>query len=668
MERTMTTYQKIIHATRYARWREADGRRETWPETVARYYDFMFSLPCAAELGGDLRAELELATLNLDVMPSMRAMMTAGEALRRDNAAAYNCSFVVVDNQIAFDEEMYLLMCGCGVGVSVERQFVKSLPRIADDHHPCESTIVVEDSRIGWSIAFRQLIAFLYGGNIPKIDYSLVRPAGAPLKTFGGRASGPGPLRNLFEYTIRLFRSAQGRQLNSLECHDLCCKIGEIVVVGGVRRSALISLSNLSDLRMRGAKDGHFWEEHPERAMANNSVAYTERPELLVYMDEMVSMVRGRSGERGIFNREAAVRQAQRTGRRKVVRKFNDPVTEEERELKIDFFTNPCGEILLRNCQFCNLTEVEVRPGDTEEDLLRKVGQATVLGTLQATLTDFRYLRKVWQRNCEEEALLGVSLSGVMDHPVLGLVSEEAAELLRRLRAHAVETNRVWAARLGINQAAMVTACKPAGTTSQLCDVASGLHSRYAPFYIRRIRGDVKDPVTKFLVAAGVPHEPEQTKPDAVTVFEFPMKSPARASALQRPHWAGARPALEQLEYWLQYKLNWTEHNPSCTVYVAEREWPGVIAWVWDHWDEVCGLTFLPKTDHVYQQAPYEEISAEEYELSVDTMLEVDWDALAKFERGDRVNYQELACAGGSCELNHIGAAQADLPEEPPAE
>lgn len=625
----MNDYQRFIHQSRYARWREELGRRETWTETVDRYVDFM-----RPRLKDDVKmAEIREAILNLEIMPSMRALMTAGKALERDNVAGFNCSYITIDNAVAFDEMMFILMCGTGCGFSVERQYVANLPAIPPELHESETQIKVKDSKMGWAQSFRELISLLYSGLVPNWDTSKVRPAGTRLKTMGGRASGPEPLIDLFNFTVALFRRAAGRKLTSLECHDLCCKIADIVVVGGVRRSALISLSNLSDDRMRNAKTGQWWVENGQRALANNSVAYTEKPEIGIFMQEWLTLYDSKSGERGIFNRQAAKIQAERTGRRN----FTD----------FEFGTNPCGEILLRPKSFCNLTEVVVRPGDTKEELLRKVELATILGTLQSTLTNFRYLRKEWQRNCEEERLLGVSLTGIMDHPVLsGKMDMDLDNLLEEMRTHSVEVNKVWAGHLEINPSASITCVKPSGTASQLVDSASGIHARYSEYYIRRVRADRKDPLAQMLIKQGVPCEPDVTKPGSTLVFSFPIKSPSEAV------FRNDRTAIEQLEIYLKYKKKWCEHNPSVTVYVKEPEWLEVGAWVYKNFNEIGGVSFLNHSGHIYKQAPYEEINRETYEKLFAEMPKVDWEQITEYEKYDQTEgARELACSAGGCDL-----------------
>lgn len=629
----MDIYQSYIHKSRYARYLEDKGRREHWPETVARYFDFIegqLKTKHGYDLG-NLRGELESAVVNLEVMPSMRALMTAGPALERDNTAGYNCSYLPVDDPKAFDEAMFILLCGTGVGFSVERQFISKLPEVPEHIFDSETVIVVKDSKEGWAKALRQLIALLYSGECPKWDVTRVRPAGARLKTFGGRASGPQPLVDLFNFVVKTFKAAHGRKLNSLECHDIMCKIGEVVVVGGVRRSAMISLSNLSDDRMRHAKSGAWWEANVQRALANNSVCYTESPDVGSFMEEWVSLYESKSGERGIFNRVASQKQAAKNGRR---------------EQNHEFGTNPCSEIILRPYQFCNLTEVVVRAEDTYLDLRRKVRLATILGTFQSSLTHFPYLRKIWQKNTEDERLLGVSLTGILDNKMLSNPDDpELGAMLSNLRVEAVETNREFAGLLGIPQSAAITCVKPSGTVSQLVDSASGIHTRHDPHYIRRVRGDNKDPLTKHLIAAGVPHEPDVTKPDSTTVFSFPKKAPD--GALVRSDLT----AVQHLKLWLAFQRHWCEHKPSVTISVMEHEWPSVGAWVWEHFDEISGVSFLPYDGGTYRQAPYETVTKEVYEEAARLMPKsIDWDSFVEIE--DNVEgTQTLACVAGVCEI-----------------
>jgi ribonucleoside-diphosphate reductase alpha chain len=629
-----TDYQNFIATSRYARWLDSEGRRETWAETVGRYMTEVVG----HKIERSTMAEIANAILSLEIMPSMRAMMTAGPALERDNTAGYNCSYLPVDDPKSFDEAMFILLCGTGVGFSVERQYVSKLPDVPDELFNSEDVIVVHDSKEGWAKALRKLIAMLYAGEIPKWDTSKVRPAGAKLKTFGGRASGPGPLEELFRFVIEKFKVAKGRKLSSIECHDIMCKIGEVVVVGGVRRSAMISLSNLSDDRMRHAKSGSWWEGNGQRALANNSVAYTEKPDAETFMREWLSLVESKSGERGIFSRPASKRQAAKNGRR-------DPNHE--------WGTNPCSEIILRPYQFCNLTEVVVRATDTIESLERKVRLATILGTIQSTLTHFPYLRKIWQKNTEEERLLGVSLTGIMDNEILsgarGLVDNRVslADVLTRLKDVAIDTNTEWADRLGIPRSAAITCVKPSGTVSQLVDSASGIHARHSDYYIRTVRGDNKDPLTQFMRDQGIPNEPCVMKPDSTTVFSFPQKSPE--GAITRNDMT----AIEQLELWLTYQRYWCEHKPSITVTVRDHEWVSVGAWVYEHFDEMSGVSFLPHSDHTYRQAPYQECSKTDYEMLLSVMPErIDWAKLSDYEKEDTSKgTSTFACVGGSCEI-----------------
>ena len=561
----------------------------------------------------------------------MRAMMTAGPALERDNTAGYNCSYLPVDDPKSFDEAMFILLCGTGVGFSVERQFVKKLPEIPK-LYDSDTTIVVRDSKEGWAKAFRQLLALLWAGEIPQWDVSRVRPAGARLKTFGGRASGPAPLVDLFNFAVKIFKDAQGRKLSSIECHDLMCKVGEVVVVGGVRRSAMISLSNLSDDRMRHAKSGKWWENEPQRALANNSVSYSEKPDGISFMREWMALVESGSGERGVFNREASKKQAAKYGRR-------DP--------NYEFGTNPCSEIILRPYQFCNLTEVVVRATDTIDDLKRKVQLATILGTIQSSYTKFPYLRKVWQRNTEEERLLGVSLTGIMDNPLMTSHNKGLDKTLEHLREVAVLTNKEWAMRLGIPESAAITCVKPSGTVSQLVDSASGIHARHSPYYIRTVRGDNKDPITQFMKDQGIPSEPDIMKPDNTTVFSFPIKSP-RGSVV-----TSDMSAIQQLETWLIYQRHWCEHKPSVTINVKKNEWFEVGAFVYEHFDEMSGVSFLPYDEHTYQQAPYQDCTKEEYKELLKLMpKKIDWSKLGDYEQEDNtVAMQTMACSGDVCEV-----------------
>lgn len=631
MKNLPTLYQDFIHLSRYSRWLEEEGRRETWEETVNRYFNFFDEhlKGMKVKVTKEEREELRQAVLNLEIMPSMRSLMTAGEALIRDNTAGYNCSYVAVNRVRAFDEILYILMCGTGVGFSVEKQFVEKLPTIAEEFTQSDTTIIVQDSKAGWAKAYKELVSLLIGGQVPQWDVSKVRPAGARLKTFGGRASGPKPLEDLFQFTCDTFKRAAGRKLTSIECHDIVCKIAEIVVVGGVRRSALISLSNLSDDRMRNAKTGAWWEANPQRALANNSAVYTERPEIGVFMEEWLSLYNSKSGERGIFNRDATKKTVARLG--------------ERRDPNFEFGTNPCSEIILRDRQFCNLTEVVVRVEDTPESLKRKTRLAAILGTWQASLTNFPYLSSEWKKNCEEEALLGVSLTGILDNKMM---QNPSSDLLNALKQEAVGTNKEWAKRLGINPAAAITCVKPSGTVSQLVDAASGIHARHAEYYIRTVRADQKDPICKLMVDLGFPHEPCVMKPEHTMVFSFPMKAEGSITRNDMT-------AIEQLELWLVYQRNWCEHKPSVTITVKEHEWMEVGAWVYKHFDEISGISFLPHSDHSYRQAPYQDCTKEQYEEMLAKMPKtVDWSQLKKYEKEDNTaGTQTYACSGDKCEI-----------------
>jgi ribonucleoside-diphosphate reductase alpha chain len=639
MGKKMGVYESFIHKSRYARYLWEEGRRETWEETVLRYVNFWKDKGMINDKEG---IEIANAIENLEVMPSMRSLMTAGPALDRDNMAGFNCSYIAVDHIRVFDEILYVLMCGTGVGFSVERQSVSKLPEVGESFEETDTVIKVADSKKGWAKAFKELISLLYAGQIPQWDLSKIREKGAPLKTFGGRSSGPDPLDALFSFTVSVFRAAAGRKLNSLECHDIVCKTAEVVVVGGVRRSALISLSNLSDDRMRGAKQGQWWETTGHRALANNSAVYTEQPDFEVFLKEMLALHESKAGERGIFSRLASKKQAERNGRR---------------DINHDFGTNPCSEIILRSAQVCNLSEVVVRSTDTFEDLNRKVRVAAILGTLQSTLTDFDYVRAVWKRNTEEERLLGVSLTGIMDHAILsgketkGTAFDhpnqpDLAKTLEKLKQTAVDTNKEWAEKLGIEQSTAITCVKPSGTVSQLVDSASGIHARFSDYYIRRVRNDLKDPVTAFLIEAGVPWEQDVMNPETV-VFSFPMKAPDGAVTVDE------QTALSQLELWEVYQDSWCEHKPSVTVYYSDDEFLSIGQWIWDKLDKCSGVSLLPRTDHVYQQAPYEAIDRDAYEAFCKDMPKtLDWGLLDGMENGDNtIGAQTLACTGSSCEL-----------------
>ena len=625
----MDQYQQFIHKSRYARWLPEQKRRERWDETVNRYVDFWKD---RGQIDEKTALKLFNSIHNMEVMPSMRCMMTAGDALAKDNVAGFNCSYLAIDSPRSFDELMYVLMCGTGVGFSVERNFITKLPVVAETFHKTDSTIVVADSKIGWASAFRELIAMLYAGKIPEWDMSRVRLAGARLKTFGGRASGPEPLIDLFNFCVEIFQKAAGRKLTSIECHDVVCKIADIVVVGGVRRSALISLSNLSDPRMAKAKSGDWWRHEGHRRLANNSVAYTEKPDFESFLSEMQNMYESKAGERGIFSRIAAQKIAARNGRR-------DPDQ--------DFGTNPCSEIILRSNQFCNLSEIVVRPDDTLASLKSKAEVAAIIGTLQATLTDFRYLRNCWKKNTEEEALLGVSMTGIMDHYLLSKgESKDLGKWLEEVRDVAVDTNKKWAEKLGINQSAAITCVKPSGTVSQLVDSASGIHPRFSKHYIRRVRSDNKDPLAVFMGQSGFPVEQDVMSPSSA-VFSFPVKAPESSVTVKQVG------AMQQLELWKAYQNHWCEHKPSITVYYTDNEFLQVAQWIWENFDLCSGISLLPYSDHVYQQAPYEDSDAEKYDELVAAMpVGVDWDDLEKYEEEDNTTgSQELACVGGACEI-----------------
>lgn len=630
-----TLYQQFIHLSRYARWIEEEGRRETWEETVGRYVDFMCDVQCHDEDKGEskipdsIKEEIRQGILDLEVMPSMRCMMTAGKALEKDHVAGYNCSYVAIDDPKAFDELLYILMCGTGVGFSVERQFVNQMPKVAERLRPSKTVIGVEDSKIGWANAYRELISMLYQGRVPGWDISALRKKGARLKTFGGRSSGPAPLVELFEFTVEVFREAEGRKLNSIECHDLCCKVGDIVVVGGVRRSALLSLSNPSDDRMRHAKSGNWRDLTPWRMLSNNSACYTEKPGIDVFMREWLALYDSKSGERGIFNREAVTKWAEKYGRR---------------DTNHEFGCNPCSEIVLRSCGFCNLSEVVVRADDTVESLKRKVRLATIIGTMQASLTDFRYLRDVWKTNAEEEALLGVSMTGIMDSELMsgGNGKKELVSVLTELREYSVEVNKEWAAKIGINQAAAITCVKPSGTVSQLVDCASGIHPRYSEYYIRHVRADKKDPLATLMFTQGFPNEPDVMKPDDNVVFKFPVKAPEGAQVTLDV------PSLDHLELWKTYQLHWCEHKPSITVNLREHEWMEAGAWVYRNFDIVSGIAFLPYSGHSFKQAPFQECDDDEYKELLAEMPEASWSDLTIYEQEDHtIGIQELTCSAG---------------------
>ena len=624
----MDQYREYIAASRYARFIDEKGRRENWGETVDRYVDYIFSRTPAIQENKKLKTEIRSAIFNHELMPSMRAMMTAGKSADRDNTCVYNCSYLPVDDAKSFDEAMFILLCGTGVGFSVESKYINRLPEVPEKLFDSEHTIVVHDSKEGWAKSLRLLLAHLWAGEIPKWNVESVRPAGARLKTFGGRASGPQPLVDLFQFAVALFKGAKGRKLNSLECHDLMCKIGEVVVVGGVRRSAMISLSDLDDERIRYAKAGPWWETAPHRALANNSAVYSSTPTVGKFMEEWLSLYNSHSGERGIFNREAA---------KKVVEKYGN------RDSGFEFGCNPCSEIILRPYQFCNLSECVVRHDDNKETLLRKVRLAAILGTIQSTFTKFPYLRKVWQRNTEEERLLGVSLTGIYDNPLLTTQGEKLNELLTELREKARRANEEFATLLGIPKSAAITCVKPSGTVSQLVDSASGIHPRHAKYYIRRVRGDKKDPLTQFLIEQGIPNEACVYKPDQTVVFSFPQRAP---EGLTR---SDVTP-ISHLELWLTYQRYWCHHKPSVTISVEEKDWPSVGAWTWENFDEMSGVSFLPYSEHTYKQAPYSECTEEEYNDLKSQIPKINWEEF-KEDTDNVEGAQMLACSSGSCEI-----------------
>ena len=623
----MDQYQQYIHKSRYARYLDGEQRRETWDETIDRYLQFFID---REQINNNEAQVLKKSITAQEVMPSMRCLMTAGIALERDNVAGFNCSYLPIDSPRSFDELMYILLCGTGVGFSVERDYVNQLPVVADSFHDTESTVVVSDSKIGWASAFRELISLLYAGKVPKCDLTKIRPAGARLKTFGGRASGPQPLADLFNYAVLLFKGATGRKLTSLECHDLVCKIADIVVVGGVRRSALISLSNVTDNRMSNAKNGNWYDTNGQRALANNSAVYSEKPDFDTYSGEMKRLYESKSGERGIFSRVAAQKIAARNERRDATFKFG---------------TNPCSEIILRPYQFCNLSEVIVRADDTEETLKDKVKVATILGTLQSTMTDFRYLRNVWKKNTEEEALLGVSMTGIMDCKLTNgsTGAEKLGKLLETLKAVAVKTNKKWAETLGVNQSVAITCVKPSGTVSQLTDSASGIHPRFSDYYVRTVRADKKDPLATAMIEAGFPHEEDVTN-ISNWIFSFPQKAPNKAVTVE------SMGAMEQLYLWKIYQDHWCEHKPSMTCYYNDDNFFAVCQWIWENFDSVSGISFLPEEEHVYKQAPYQKIDKVEYtKLLKEMPTDMSWDLAESSDNTE--GSQTLACVAGVCEL-----------------
>ena len=629
----MDSYSQFIAKSRYARYIESANKRETWKETAQRYMDFMVG-QLESNLGHIVDAvtknKVQNAIENLEVVPSMRAIMTSGKALARDNVAGYNCSYLPIDDPKAFDEAAYILLCGCGVGFSCEQKYIEKLPEVPEKLFESETTIVVSDSKEGWAKGYRQLLALLWSGEVPKYDLRKIRPAGAPLKTFGGSASGPEPLKQLFEFTIYKFKQNLGRKLSSLDCHDIMCMIGQVVVVGGVRRSAMISLSELEDDKMRACKSGAWWNGNGHRALANNSAVYEQKPDVSQFLKEWTSLYESKSGERGMFSRDAAKRQVAKNGRR---------------DANYEWGTNPCSEILLRPYGFCNLSEVVVRENDTLESLKEKVEVATILGTWQSTLTNFPYLRKIWKNNTEEERLLGVSFTGILDNKWMGEVCDETRNKLEQLRDHSIKVNKELSTVMGVPQSAAITCVKPSGTVSQLANSASGIHTRHSPYYIRRVRGDKKDPLTAFLKESGVPTEDCVMKPDSTVVFSFPIKAPDGARVRED------LTAIQHLELWLMYQQHWCEHKPSVTISVKEEEWLEVGAWVWKNFDDISGISFLPHDGGTYRQAPYEECTKEEYEIMAFKMpKEIHWDKL--IEHNDNVTgTQELACTSGGCEI-----------------
>ena len=643
----MDSYSQFIAKSRYARYIESENKREDWKETVQRYMKFMekhLETSAGYTIEPHVKTKVQRAIENLEVVPSMRAIMTSGKALARDNVAGYNCSYLPIDDPKAFDEVAYILLCGCGVGFSCEQKHIEKLPEVPEKLFESETTIVVSDSKEGWAKGYRQLLALLWSGEVPKYDLRKIRPAGAPLKTFGGRASGPEPLKQLFEFTIYKFKQNLGKKLSSLDCHDIMCMIGQVVVVGGVRRSAMISLSELEDDKMRACKSGAWWNGNGHRALANNSAVYEQKPDVSQFLKEWTSLYESKSGERGMFSRDAAKRQVAKNGRR---------------DANYEWGTNPCSEIILRGPkiddkghmitgtggQFCNLSEVVVRENDTLETLKEKVEIATILGTWQSTLTHFPYLRKIWKKNTEEERLLGVSFTGILDNKWMGEVCDDTRNKLEQLRDHSISVNKTWAKLFGIPQSAAITCVKPSGTVSQLANSASGIHTRHSPYYIRRVRGDKKDPLTAFLKESGIPTEDCVMKPDSTVVFSFPIKSPDGARVRED------LTAIQHLELWLMYQQHWCEHKPSVTISVKEEEWLEVGAWVWNNFNEISGISFLPHDGGTYRQAPYEECTKEEYETMLSKMPnEIHWGKL--IEHNDNVTgTQELACAVGGCEI-----------------
>jgi len=626
------SFSEFIYYRTYSRWIEAKGRRETWVETVDRYLAFMRE-KLADRIQEAEYEELREAILKQRVMPSMRLLWSAGQAARVNNIAAYNCSFVAPTSLDDLADIMYLLMSGVGVGFSVESQHVQQLPIIERQTGEKLGVHQVLDSKEGWADALKAGLHAWYGGKDIRFEFSLVRPAGARLKTMGGRSSGPGPLKALLNYARTTILARQGRRLPNIDLHDIICRIGDVVERGGVRRAALISLSDFDDEEMRRAKSGHFFISHPQRAMANNSAAYNEKPKAIDFLREWLDLGRGGTGERGIFNRGSLEKQMP-------VRRW-----QEFQRYRLSAGINPCGEIILRSRQFCNLTEVVARPEDTEESLREKIRLATILGTYQAMLTDFPYIAPEWRQNCEEERLLGVSITGQWDCPAV-----RRAEVLAALRQQAVLVNRQYAERFGIRAATAVTCVKPSGTVSQLVNAASGMHPRYADYYIRRIRISANDPLFDLLRDQKFPCYPEtgQDESTAATfVLEFPVKSPSGCVTRDDLH------ALQQLEYWKLVKHHFTEHNPSVTVSLAEDEWIKVANWLYEEWEMVGGLSFLPKSESVYELAPYEKIDAEEFEKRLAVMPVIDFSRIVLYEKKDAtLGAKEFACLGGACEID----------------
>lgn len=622
---------EFVYYRSYSRWIPDEGRRETWIESVGRYIDFMKE-NLGAKLTDEEYEELRQAILKQEVMPSMRLMWSAGTAARATNVCGYNCSFIAPTSLSDLGEIMYLSMCGTGVGFSIEQQTVQKFPQIKKQTGHKVDPIVVDDSKEGWANAFVKAMEFWFDGQDVDIDYSKLRPLGARLKTMGGKSSGPGPLMALMDFAKRKVLARQGRRLSSLDTHDIICKIGEIVEMGGVRRSALLSLSDLDDEEMRDAKKGQFWLADGQRHMANNSVSYNQKPTAAEFMEEWISLAKAGTGERGIFNRG---------GLRKQLPERRWKVFEKDAETS---GTNPCGEIVLKSKEFCNLTEVVARAEDTEESLMKKVRLATILGTYQSSLTNFPFLSKEWKKNCEEERLLGVSITGQWDS-----LAVRSPEMLKKLRDEAIEVNKKYAQKIGINHSTAITCVKPSGTVSQLVDSASGLHPRHAPYYIRRVRISATDSLFQMMKDQKVPFYPEigQSLDSATTyVLEFPVRAPGGAA------FRNDLTAKQQLEHWQMVKNNFTEHNPSVTISISNDEWLGVAHWLYENWDMIGGLSFLPRNDHIYSLAPYEEINREQYEKLASGYPDIDFSQILLYEKDDETKgAKELACVGGVCEI-----------------